>query len=101
MSAFWDASCEDESGNSAVMLGRVGKHRGSKEHTEKQKKERNITSDRWHTFSALFLPETDNKTPCKWCKLEGNNLMLSCQWFVLNWLFFCAIVQSFNRSDFN
>ena len=38
MSAFRDASCEDESGNSAVMLGRVGKHIGAKEHTGKQKK---------------------------------------------------------------
>lgn len=57
MSAFPDARCEDESGNSAVLLGRVGKHTGTdgkkEERAKKKKRERNISSDRWHTFSAL------------------------------------------------
>lgn len=69
MSAFWDAGCEDESG-----YGKTQKHKGA--NREGSKNDRNISSDRWHTFFALFLPETDNKTPHKWCKREENNLTL-------------------------
>ena len=45
MSAFPDARCEDESGNSAVLLGRVGKHTGTDgkmEERAKKKREREI-----------------------------------------------------------
>lgn len=64
MSAFRDSRCEDESGNLAVILRRVEKHIGTKEQGSEQK-ERNISSDRWPTFPALFLPEPDNNTPGK------------------------------------
>lgn len=77
MSASWDARCEDESGNSAGMLWRVGKHRGINEQTGNwAKREKNISSDRWHTFSALFLHKTNDKTPCKLCRIEESNLTL-------------------------
>lgn len=40
MSAFPDAWCKDESGNSAVVLGRVGKHTGTDRQTEERAKKK-------------------------------------------------------------
>lgn len=58
MSAFRDARCEDESGNSACYAGEGGKtqrHKGANK--EVSKKERNIASDRWHTFLCTVPPQ--------------------------------------------